>query len=157
VTLTFAAWLKQRREMKGMSQEELGLAAGFQSGRTNISKFEKSGPGYVPRLDALIAICKALDTTLDDPLVAMGLLDRPSLFTSPDEETIIHILRALDERGRTDLSNFAKTLAHGGTGGSSGRQKYRVKAPLVKAAPALTRNKGGVKQTEQQSKKSRKA
>jgi transcriptional regulator with XRE-family HTH domain len=58
----FASNLRARRAAAGLSQEELASRADIN--RTQISLFE--GGHRLPRLDTLVKLAGALDTTLDD-------------------------------------------------------------------------------------------
>ena len=62
--------LKAARALKDMSQEDLAKACGVS--RQTINAIEKGD--YNPTINLCIAICKALDTTLD------------ALFWDPDKE-----------------------------------------------------------------------
>jgi transcriptional regulator with XRE-family HTH domain len=132
VTMTFADWLKERREALGWSQDDLAAESGLK--KPVISKLENSVAGYMPRFDTLVPLCTALHASLSDPLIATGLLDRADLSISPEEESLIQAHRALDDRGRKNLSDFAKTLL-------KNHATHRVRVTVVRATPLLTRNK----------------
>jgi transcriptional regulator with XRE-family HTH domain len=132
VSITFAKWLKERRDSLGWSQDDLAAESGLK--KPVISKLENSAAGYMPRFDTLVPLCAALHTSLADPLVAVGLLDRETLSASPEEEGLIHAYRALDDRGRKNLAAFSHTLLQS-------HATRRVHAPVLKAAPALQRSK----------------
>jgi transcriptional regulator with XRE-family HTH domain len=132
VTMTFADWLRGWRSVLSWSQDDLAGASGLQ--KPLISKLESSAPGYVPRIDTIVKLCAGLNTSVAEPLIALGLLDRDDLVTTPDEEGLVRTYRALDDRGRKNLLDFAHTL-------KKNHSTNRVKAPFLKATPALQRGK----------------
>lgn len=72
----FAANLRQARQDKGMSQEELGFRCDLH--RTEISLLERAG--REPRLGTLVKLATVLETTPDALCAGIGWQEKPQRF-----------------------------------------------------------------------------
>ena len=72
---TLGQVIRQHREAKGLTQEQLGIAAAYSHASAGVSISRLEGGNLAPRADKLVAIAKALDV----PWEALGLKPRRAL------------------------------------------------------------------------------
>lgn len=96
--------LRRHREVRGMSQTDLGTLAGYggESIRTTISKIE-SGQRDIPA-SKIAALAKALGTTPGDLIDCVP----PASALSPDEQDLLDLFRRLNAEGRRAVLSYAE-------------------------------------------------
>jgi transcriptional regulator with XRE-family HTH domain len=71
-SVNFGDWLKKRREGRCMTLDEVAKAANFK--RSYINKYERN-TSLIPPLDTMRKIAEALETTIVEPLMAIGYIE----------------------------------------------------------------------------------
>jgi len=121
----FGRWLKETRENKGLTQEELGKA--ISSEKAYVSKLELATPhsttGKPPMatLETLHALSKVLGVQITEPLKAYGYIKDTGILLDTRETETVQQLRRLPTAQRElilDLINLAAARhpAHRQTG-----------------------------------------
>lgn len=95
--------IRQRREMLGLSQDELAKKLGYKS-RSSINKIEK-GENDIPQ-SKILAFAEALNTT---PEYLMGWNDRASI-TNNEEKELLNGFNSLTTDGKNTLMTMLKSL-----------------------------------------------
>lgn len=95
--------IRQRREMLGLSQDELAKKLGYKS-RSSINKIEK-GENDIPQ-SKIVAFAEALNTT---PEYLMGWNDRASI-TNTEEKELLNGFNSLTTDGKNTLMTMLKSL-----------------------------------------------
>ncbi len=95
--------IRQRREMLGLSQDELAKKLGYKS-RSSINKIEK-GENDIPQ-SKILAFAEALNTT---PEYLMGWNDRASI-TNNEEKELLNGFNSLTTDGQNTLMTMLKSL-----------------------------------------------
>lgn len=91
--------IRQRREMLGLSQDELAKKLGYKS-RSSINKIEK-GENDIPQ-SKILAFAEALNTT---PEYLMGWND-----TNSEEKELLNGFNSLSADGKNTLMTMLKSL-----------------------------------------------
>ena len=95
--------IRQRRELLGMSQDELSRKLGYKS-RSSINKIEK-GENDIPQ-SKIVAFAEALDTT---PEYLMGWNDRANV-ASKEETKLLEGFNSLTKEGKAALLTILDSL-----------------------------------------------
>jgi transcriptional regulator with XRE-family HTH domain len=120
--MTFAEWLRQTREERGLTQTEVGEAIGHE--RAYVNKLEKKPEGYYPAVDLLDRLARGMGTTILEALISLGFIDRDDLRLKPGEEKLLSIHRNLPLKEREGVLDFARMRM----------KKTRVKKPVPNVA-----------------------
>lgn len=131
--MDYVSRLKARKSELGMTNEQLSEASGVPMG--TLSKL-LAGMNDSPKLGNLVALCEAMELSLD--YVVFGRPENTHNYTlSSDEIAWIETLRALDARGRENISALLEA-ERGHVGGTRTAQILRPVAPHRPAGRAET-------------------